>query len=340
MPIGPRRPSARPPVYRRTRRCRRMSSISSPATRPNFFSRSTGGRSSVAGGETRQLGDQGACRSKRLKPGWLIQLLSVITNPNVAFILHAGRHLRHDLRIHHPGAIAPGVIGTICLLLGLYALNMLPINYAGLALMLLGIAFLVIEAFNPTVVLGLGGVIAFLLGAAMLFKIEAPGYQLSWMVVGSAAAMILGLSARRARLALARPQKPPAGRRAGHARSACRNPRLVRRAKVTSSPKASAGRPTGTEAFTPGEMVEVADVKDLTLWCGVGRRATQRRRVSDDARLSDLSDTRRRSWSFFSSSAIRILREYRARRHFHPRPLHRGQGPGPYHPRFPSCSRW
>jgi membrane-bound serine protease (ClpP class) len=51
---------------------------------------------------------------------------------------------------------------------------MLPINYAGLAFMLLGIAFLVVETFNPTVILGLGGVAAFLLGAAMLFKIEAP----------------------------------------------------------------------------------------------------------------------------------------------------------------------
>src|SRR3981189_3278073 len=92
-----------------------------------------------------------------------------------------------------PGAIAPGVIGTICLLLGLYALHMLPINYAGLALMLLGIAFLVVETFNPTVVLGLGGVAAFLLGAAMLFRIEAKGYRLSWTVVIIAMAMTVTL---------------------------------------------------------------------------------------------------------------------------------------------------
>src|SRR5258706_1235470 len=71
---------------------------------------------------------------------------------------------------------------------------MLPINYTGLALILLGIAFLVVEIFNPTVVLGLGGVAAFLLGAAMLFKIEAPGYRLSWAVIIIAAAMIFSLT--------------------------------------------------------------------------------------------------------------------------------------------------
>ena len=98
----------------------------------------------------------------------------MITNPNVAFILLLVGVYGLIFEFSNPGAVAPGVIGTICLLLGLYALNMLPINYAGLALMLLGIAFLVVEAFNPTVVLGLGGVAAFLLGAAMLFKIEAP----------------------------------------------------------------------------------------------------------------------------------------------------------------------
>ena len=57
--------------------------------------------------------------------------------------------------------------------------------------MLLGLAFLVVEAFNPTVVLGLGGLAAFLLGAAMLLKVEAPGFQLSWTVVGTAAALTL-----------------------------------------------------------------------------------------------------------------------------------------------------
>src|SRR6266481_7025304 len=146
----------------------------------------------LAGGDARQLATKGLT-IERLDPGWLIRLLSVITDPNVAFILLMVGIYGLIFEFFTPGAIAPGVVGTICLLLGLYALNMLPINYAGLALMLLGIAFLVVETFNPTVVLGLGGVAAFLLGAAMLFRIEAPGYQLSWTVVIITMAMIVSL---------------------------------------------------------------------------------------------------------------------------------------------------
>ncbi|TIX22328.1 MAG: nodulation protein NfeD, partial [Mesorhizobium sp.] len=115
-----------------------------------------------------------------LEPGWLIRLLAVITDPNIAVILMLIGVYGLVFEFTSPGAVAPGVVGTICLLLGLYALNLLPISYAGLALMLLGIIFLVVEVFNPTVVLGLGGVAAFLLGAAMLLRIEGPGFEMSW----------------------------------------------------------------------------------------------------------------------------------------------------------------
>src|SRR5258708_23884785 len=110
----------------------------------------------LAGGDMRHLATKGLT-IERLDPGCLIRLLSVITDPNVAFILLMVGIYGLIFEFSTPGTIAPGVVVTICLLLGLYALNMLPINYAGLALMLLGIAFLVVETFNPTVVLGLGG---------------------------------------------------------------------------------------------------------------------------------------------------------------------------------------
>jgi membrane-bound serine protease (ClpP class) len=129
-----------------------------------------------------------------LEPGWLIRLLAVITDPNIAVILMLIGVYGLVFEFTSPGAVAPGVIGTICLLLGLYALNLLPISYAGLALMLLGIIFLVVEAFNPTVVLGLGGVAAFLLGAAMLLRTEGPGFEMSWAVIGTAAVLTLGLA--------------------------------------------------------------------------------------------------------------------------------------------------
>ncbi|TRC77497.1 nodulation protein NfeD [Mesorhizobium sp. WSM4307] len=129
-----------------------------------------------------------------LEPGWFIQLLSVITDPNIAVILMLVGVYGIVFEFTSPGAVAPGVIGTICLVLGLYALNLLPINYTGLALMLLGIAFLIIEALNPTVLLGVSGVAAFLFGAAMLLRVEGPGFAMSWAVIGPAAALTLGLA--------------------------------------------------------------------------------------------------------------------------------------------------
>ena len=129
-----------------------------------------------------------------LDPGWFIRLLAVITDPNVAVLLMLVGFYGIVFEVTSPGAVAPGVIGAICLVLALYALDLLPINYTGLALMLLGVAFLIVEAFNPTVVLGLGGAAAFLLGAAMLLKIEGPGFAISWAIIGPAAALTLGLA--------------------------------------------------------------------------------------------------------------------------------------------------
>ena len=175
------------------------------------------GKTVEVAGSSRPLATKGL-QVETLKPGWLIELLSVITDPNVALILMLIGVYGLFFEFSSPGAVAPGVIGTICLLLALYALNTLPIDYAGLALMLLGIAFLVVEAFNPTVVLGLGGLAAFLLGAAMLLKVEAPGYRLSWTVIGDRCSHDLRADRADGQLPLASPQEPRASRRAGDAR--------------------------------------------------------------------------------------------------------------------------
>src|SRR5215831_13092781 len=146
----------------------------------------------VASGTTRRLATKGAAL-EAIDPGWISRFLAVITDPNVAFILLMVGVYGLIFEFMSPGMVAPGVVGTICLLLGFYALNLLPINYAGLALMLVGITLLAIEAFNPTVVIGLGGLIAFLLGAVMLFRVETPGFRLSWSVIGTVVAMFAGL---------------------------------------------------------------------------------------------------------------------------------------------------
>src|SRR5262249_8379057 len=146
------------------------------------------GRAVEIAGATRHLATRNAT-VEAIDPGWVSKFLAVITDPNVALILLLIGMYGVIFEFVSPGAVAPGIVGTICLLLGLYALNLLPINYAGLALILIGISLLTIEAFNPTVVLGVGGITAFVLGAVMLFRFEAPGYRLSWTVVGIATAM-------------------------------------------------------------------------------------------------------------------------------------------------------
>jgi membrane-bound serine protease (ClpP class) len=143
-------------------------------------------------GERRRLATAGL-PIRHEEPSWLIRLLATITDPNVAFILMMVGVYGLIFEFSNPGTVAPGVVGAICLVLGLYALNMLPVDYTSLALMLLGLAFLVAEAFNPTVVLGLGGLVAFLLGATMLINTNAPEFQLSWTVIGGALAASFGL---------------------------------------------------------------------------------------------------------------------------------------------------
>src|SRR3546814_19666431 len=79
------------------------------------------------------------------------------------------------------GALYPGTIGAICLLVGLYALAALPVNYAGIALILLGVALMAGEAFAPSFgILGIGGIIAFVLGATILIDTDMPEFRISW----------------------------------------------------------------------------------------------------------------------------------------------------------------
>ncbi|RVD69196.1 nodulation protein NfeD, partial [Mesorhizobium sp. M4A.F.Ca.ET.029.04.2.1] len=199
-----------------------------------------------------------------LEPGWFIRLLSVITDPNTAVILMLVGVYGIIFEFTSPGAVAPGVIGAICLLLGLYALNLLPINYAGLALMLLGIAFLVIEAFNPTVVLGLGGVAAFLLGSAMLLKVEGPGFAMSWAVIGPAAALTLGLALLTGTYVWAARKNPP--RVGGEVMRGL--PVKVLDWQGGEGHVLAQGerwRARADEPVAPGDSVEVTDVSDLVL---------------------------------------------------------------------------
>jgi len=119
-----------------------------------------------------------------IEPDWRSELLSVITNPNVAYILLLVGIYGLIFEFSNPGALVPGTVGAICLLLALYSLQLLPINYAGMALLLLGIALMIGEAFQPSFgMLGIGGVIAFVIGSIILMDTEAPGFGIDLSVI-------------------------------------------------------------------------------------------------------------------------------------------------------------
>ena len=119
-------------------------------------------------------------------PDWRSEFLSIITNPNVAYILLLIGVYGLIFEFYSPGLIVPGVVGGISLLLGLYALQLLPISYAGLALTLLGIALIVAETFAPSFgALGIGGITAFVIGSVILLDTDTPGYGISWPLIAA-----------------------------------------------------------------------------------------------------------------------------------------------------------
>ena len=130
----------------------------------------------------------------RYEPDWRTQVLSVITNPNIAYILMLVGIYGLLFEFYSPGGIVPGVVGAVSLCLALYAFHVLPINYAGLALVALGISLMISEAFVPSFgALGLGGATAFVIGSVMLMDVDAPGFTVSPMLIGSVAAVSSGL---------------------------------------------------------------------------------------------------------------------------------------------------
>lgn len=131
-------------------------------------------------------------------PDWRSRFLGVITNPTIAYLLLMAGIWGLLLEAFHPGIFWPGVAGAICLLTGLYALQMLPVNYVGLALMALGVGLLVAEVVVPSFgALGLGGVVAFVVGSIMLLNTDIPGYGINLGVIGGiafAGIALLGLT--------------------------------------------------------------------------------------------------------------------------------------------------
>ncbi|PMR73217.1 NfeD family protein [Billgrantia endophytica] len=128
---------------------------------------------------------------ERFDPDWRTQFLQVITNPNVAYFLMIIGFYGLIFELSNPGSLIPGTIGVISLLLALFAFQLLPINYAGLALILVGLALIVGEAFMPSFgILGMGGIVAFVIGSVMLM--DADNLRISLPMIGGIAALAAG----------------------------------------------------------------------------------------------------------------------------------------------------
>ncbi|MGE8386163.1 MAG: NfeD family protein, partial [Pseudomonas putida] len=147
------------------------------------------GKTLEAAGQPHQLNTAGASLVEHL-PDWRTRVLAVITNPSVALILIMIGVYGLLFEFMSPGSTVGGVVGGICLLLALYALQLLPVSFAGVALIVLGIAFMIAEAFLPSFgVVGFGGIVAFVVGALILIDTDAPGFGIPLALIGTLAVL-------------------------------------------------------------------------------------------------------------------------------------------------------
>ena len=140
--------------------------------------------------EKRKKLQVGGATVNELEVDWRTRVLGVITNPSIAYILILVGIYALIFEFMNPGLILPGVTGAICILLALYAFHLLPVNYAGLALMGLGIVFMIAEAFLPSFgALGIGGLVAFVIGSIILMDdTDLPGFEIPYALIGGVAA--------------------------------------------------------------------------------------------------------------------------------------------------------
>ena len=132
--------------------------------------------------------DTASLQIEQLEPSWKAELLGVITSPTVAYLLLLIGIYGLFFEGYNPGAVFPGVIGAICLLIALYAFQMLPVNYAGFALLALGIILIIGEAVAPSFgVLGIGGIISLVIGSIILIDTDVPGFAVSRPLIGALA---------------------------------------------------------------------------------------------------------------------------------------------------------
>lgn len=151
------------------------------------------GREALVDGKSITL-DTSKWTIERVVPDWKTRILAVITDPNMAYLLLLAGIYGLMFELYSPGAIVPGVVGIVCLVLALYALHLLPINYAGVALVIFGIVLMTAELLTPSFgLIGAGAVGAFVVGSMMLFDTQVEGMKVSMPLLVTLSAASGGL---------------------------------------------------------------------------------------------------------------------------------------------------
>ena len=163
------------------------------ATTPEEILDKADGRTVDVAGVDRTLETRGLAVVD-LEPDWRSEFLGVITDPTVAYLLLFTIGVPALMIEFYTGTLIAGVIGAICIVLGLYGLHVLPLNYAGVGLILLGFALIIGEVFMPSFgALGIGGIVAFVIGSVMLIETDVPGFGVSPWAIGGVAAVAGGM---------------------------------------------------------------------------------------------------------------------------------------------------
>jgi membrane-bound serine protease (ClpP class) len=209
-------------------------------------------------------------------PNWRTQILAAITNPNVALILMLIGVYGLMFEFMNPGSLYPGTIGAVSLLLGLYALAALPVTFAGAALILLGLALILAEAFTPSFgVLGIAGAAALAFGATILIDTDVPEFQVDWAVAAGIAVASLAIVLIVARAAL----------RSRRARITAGREQMIGVIGEVVDWKGGTGhvflhgerwRAKGVEGMAPGQAVKVLGIDGLTLTVGSAPAGNER----------------------------------------------------------------
>ena len=199
---------------------------------------------------------------------WRQQLLSAIAHPQVAVLLFSLGSLGLTIELWNPGAIVPGVVGGLCLLLAFFAFQILPINYVGLLLIVFGLLLLILEMFTPTFgLLATGGIVSMVIGAVMLVDSSAPELQLGWPFILSSMLMLGLIVAGLARLGIRAQRTTPvtgiAGMidQVGQVRTAIQSDKT---GSVLTRGEIWVAKSDGDD-ISEGVRVRVVDVKGMTL---------------------------------------------------------------------------